>query len=255
MHKEITAGAPPLPANARDWAIFLDLDGTLAPLARRPADVVLDGKVIDLLARLQACFMQAVAVVSGRGIEDLDRLLVPLKLPLAGQHGAERRDAGGHLHHADPGAAEALAEARAVLEPFAAYRPGLVLEDKGLSLSLHFRGAPEFGDEARQLLKTVEPSLGQRFIVEEGKQVLEVRSSTCNKGSAIRDFLGEVPFGARTPIFAGDDLTDEDGFRAVNDAGGISIKIGNGTTHARYRLPDPAGMLDWLGHTLSAVDR
>lgn len=249
MPNPVLIHAPPALDPGGQWALFLDLDGTLAPLARRPSDVVLGSEVIDLIGRLREAFEHALAVISGRDISDLDRLLAPLRLPLAGQHGAERRDARGRLHHADPGAAEALAEARTVLARFAADNPGIELQDKGLSLSLHFRRAPQHAQRARGLLKQLEPSLGQRFLIEEGKQVLEVRSRGCNKGSAITDFLGEAPFSARLPVFAGDDLTDEDGFRAVNAAGGVSIKIGDGPTHARYRLPDPAGMLAWLQRT------
>lgn len=244
---------PPPPDHADRWALFLDLDGTLAPLALRPTDVILGPDVIARLERLREAFNLAVAVISGRSIRDLDGLLAPLRLPLAGQHGAERRDADGRLHHADPEAVDALSVARATLERFANDNPGIEFQDKGLTLSLHYRRAPERADAARQVLRALGPSLGQRFAIEEGKQVLEVRSRGCDKGSAIVDFLDESPFTGRRPIFAGDDLTDEDGFRAVNAAGGVSIKIGDGHTHARYRLPDPQAMQHWLDASLERL--
>jgi len=245
---------PPLPHPPRRWALFLDVDGTLTPLAPRPGDVVLGAAVIERLSSLHTAFEDALAVISGRSIPDLDQLLAPLRLPVAGQHGAERRDAEGGVHHADPDAVEALSEAREALARFAADNPGIELQDKRLTLSLHYRRAPHCAQAARRLLRRLEPSLGRRFVVEEGKQVLEVRSRGCNKGSAIRAFLQEAPFGGRRPVFAGDDLTDEDGFRAVNAAGGISIKIGAGPTHARYRLAQPDDMLAWLDTCLQQLD-
>lgn len=253
--KDATTLSPPQPDRAEGWALFLDLDGTLAPLALKPADVVLGPEVIERVEQLRKAFNFALAVVSGRSIRDLDGLLAPLRLPLAGQHGAERRDAEGRLHHADPQAVEALSQARAALQRFASDNPGIEFQDKGLTLSLHYRRAPQHAEAARQLLRMLGPSLGRRFVVEEGKKVLEVRSRGCDKGSAITDFLREPPFAGRRPIFAGDDLTDEDGFRAVNAAGGISIKVGDGHSHARYRLSDPHAVLCWLDACLKQIGK
>ena len=199
MEKPAPCASPPLPHPPRRWALFLDVDGTLTPLAPRPDDVVLGAAVIGRLSSLRTAFEEALAVISGRAIPDLDHLLAPLRLPVAGQHGAERRDAGGGVHHADPDAVEALSEARETLARFAADNPGIELQDKRLTLSLHYRRAPHCAQAARRLLRRLEPTLGRRFVVEEGKQVLEVRSRGCNKGSAIRAFLQEAPFGGADP--------------------------------------------------------
>lgn len=230
-----------LPAFAADWAIFLDVDGTLLEHAARPGDVRAEAPVFRLLEALQRATGGALALISGRGIADLDRLFAPLRLPLAGQHGIERRDAAGRLHrHAFP--ADPLRRAAARIGAFAARHEGLLFEDKGHNLALHFRLAPQLAGAAQSALREAAAQLGGEFEVQDGKMVVELKPSGRDKGMAIEEFMREPPFAGRTPVFIGDDLTDEFGFGVVNRLGGHSVKVGPGASAARHRVVDAAAV-------------
>ncbi|HKI64832.1 MAG TPA: trehalose-phosphatase [Burkholderiales bacterium] len=238
------SGAP-LPPPAADWAFFLDIDGTLLEHADTPDAVRVDGAMRSLLSDLRAGAGGALALISGRAAADVDRLFAPLVLPVAGQHGAERRDGAGRMHrHEFPEAPVRRAAKR--LGAFAAARPGLLLEDKGRSLALHYRLAPQLAHEARALVDEVVAGLGEGFELQRGKMVLEIRPGGRDKGSAIGEFMAEPPFRGRTPVFIGDDLTDEFGFGVVNGMGGISVKVGEGPSQARWRIADAAAVRAWL---------
>lgn len=237
------ASLPPL---AADWAFFLDVDGTLLEHADTPDAVRVDGAMRNLLSDLQAGARGALALISGRSVADLDRLFAPLALAAAGQHGAERRDGAGRVHRHDfPEAPVRRAAAR--LAAFAGAHPGLLLEDKGRSLALHYRLAPQLEDEARALVDEVLSELGEGFELQRGKMVLELRPGGRDKGSSIAEFMAEAPFRGRVPVFVGDDLTDEFGFGVVNGMGGVSVKVGEGTSQARWRIADAAAVRAWLG--------
>ncbi|HET6724860.1 MAG TPA: trehalose-phosphatase [Gammaproteobacteria bacterium] len=234
-----------LPAFTPGWAFFLDIDGTLARLAHAPDAVVIETAVIDALRRLGRATDGAVALITGRAIADVDQLFAPLTLPAAGQHGIERRGADGHVV-SHPEAARKLDAARHALAVFADATDGVVFEDKGETLALHYRGAPAAREHARRLVEEQLERLGEDFSLQHGKMVLEIRPSGRDKGMAIDDFMQEPPFNARTPIFIGDDRTDEDGFKAVNRLGGHAVKVGPGKTVAPWRLADATAVLDWL---------
>lgn len=225
-------------------ALFLDLDGTVAEFQTDPAEVRLDPPLLKAILILQRKLGGALAVISGRRIGDLDRLLLPLKLPLAGQHGRERRDAAGHCHRlpADPD----IEAVRPRIAAFAAEHEGVVLEDKRSSLALHYRRAPRHAAAVRAFADRLVADVAPTLRVLEGKMVVELIGSQADKGTAIAAFMAEPPFRGRRPVFLGDDVTDEDGFRAVNAAGGLSIKIGEGPTAAQHRLPDVAAAAAWL---------
>lgn len=235
----------PLPRGRETWALFLDLDGTLSPLMARPADVVLEKRLLELLRALHQRLGGALAVVSGRSIDDLSRLLAPLELPLAGQHGAERCDtvSGYSLNEPDHATLE---QARHELNRFLEAHPDLELENKGASLALHYRNAPSKQAAIEERLQVLHDALGEALTIHGGKFVFELRTTACNKGKAIQEFMQEAPFASRTPVFLGDDLTDEDGFDVVNACGGHSIKVGEGETRAAYRLPDVQSVEKWL---------
>ena len=244
-------GHPPF---ARDWCLFLDIDGTLLEHRDRPEDVVVDEALRRLIGRLAGALDGAVALISGRAIEDVERLFAPLSVPVAGLHGVEHRDSEGRVHrHAMD--EKALGSARAHLEHVAAQNPGLFLEDKGLSLALHYRTAPESAPVAEEAIRAVARDLGIRFEIQQGKMVWEVKPSGYDKGTAIEEYLDEPPFIGRTPVFLGDDLTDEVGFALVNRLDGHSIKVGAGRTRAHWRLPDALavrGLLAALARFLEA---
>lgn len=234
-----------LPRWRDDWALFLDVDGTLLEIAAAPAAVRVPQRVIDVLASLDERLSGAFALVSGRLIVDVDRLFAPLRLAVAGAHGAERRAASGRLQRRDDSLA--LAPAKRLLTEWSALHPGTLLEDKGSALALHYRQAPAHEAAARHIVADALLAAGPEFHSQEGKKVLEIRADGVGKGQAIAAFMGEQPFVGRLPVFVGDDLTDEAGFETVNRLGGHSIAVGVArATHATWHLADEASVLDWL---------
>jgi trehalose 6-phosphate phosphatase len=237
--------APPQPR--REWAYFFDLDGTLIDFAATPASVRVSEDVRLLLARLSRATGGAVALMSGRPIADIDRLFPKAGLPAAGLHGLERRSAAGRLtRHTVPTAR--IERVRRRLIASLNGTGGLLLEDKGLSVALHYRRAPQLAAYAHRLARTALRTLGgtRRFRIQRGKYVVEVRPSGKDKGVAVREFMNEAPFQGRTPVFVGDDATDEFGFRMVNQLGGVTIKVGRGRTAAHWRLRDVRAVRKWL---------
>lgn len=228
------------------WALFLDVDGTLLEIESHPDAVRVAPELKHLLARAGRALDGALALVSGRTIAGLDALFAPLRLPAAGLHGLERRDATGRVHYPDRYAGR-IAAARAGLLEFVQSAPGLLLEDKGAALALHFRNAPELEDACRHHVEAARAAAGDDFHVQQGKRVFELKPSGRDKGTAVAAFMTEPPFHGRRPVFVGDDVTDEDGFRAVNALGGISIRVGEaGATAAHHAAAGVAGILDWL---------
>lgn len=237
------AGAPELPERP---ALFLDFDGTLVAHENHPAAVAIDAELRRLMEGLRASTGGALALISGRSIADIDALFAPARFAVAGQHGAERRSADGSMHRHAP-AAQRLRGPLEELRRFVARHPGLLLEEKGTSVALHYRNAPGLeeaaGNEARRALAAI----GDEYELQGGKFVLELRPSGRDKGTAIAGFLGEPPFAGRAPVFVGDDLTDELGFELVNLRGGTTVKVGAGPTRAQWRLADASAVRRWLG--------
>lgn len=242
-------GLPRVPANP---SFFLDVDGTLLAIAETPHDVRPDSGVIELLERLHRAAGGAVALISGRPIADLDRLFAPARIPAAGQHGMERRDASGQLHRHTFGAGH-LDEVQRKVREIAARRPGVLIEDKGITLAVHYRQVPECGARLESELRPVVEEAGEGFCLQPGKMVFEIKPAGKDKGTAIAEFMREAPFCGRTPVFLGDDVTDEDGFSAVNAMGGQSIKVGDGPSVARWRLADVDAVRAWIEAYLRAA--
>jgi len=235
-----------MPPFAADWAFFLDIDGTLLEFAARPHEVRVDRSLLELLAQLQAAAGGALALVSGRSVEDIDALFVPLALAAAGQHGTELRGADGTIRrHAPP--LQELGRAAAQIVRLTAAHAGLVFENKGMALALHYRLAPALRELAEREMRAIAAALGDGFELQSGKFVVEIKPSGNNKGSAIAELVAEAPFAGRRPVFIGDDLTDEPGFEVVNRIGGHTIKVGPGITRARWHLFDAAAVRRWLG--------
>lgn len=240
-----TALLPEPPPPGKEWAVFFDVDGCLLEIAERPDEVVVAPGLVDALARLREQLNGAVALVSGRSLGNLDGLFAPLHLPAAGQHGLERRDATGRLLPLAILPAH-FAEVEARLALFAERHPGTLLERKSRGLALHFRGAPHCAEEAQRLGIALAERTDPPLVAVPGKAVIELRAPGSNKGTAIEAFLKEPPFQGRTPAFFGDDVTDEDGFAAVNRLGGHSILVGHRPTQARWALPDVAAVHRWI---------
>jgi trehalose 6-phosphate phosphatase len=241
---------PPTPAVPKQSAWFLDLDGTLLELAERPAAVEPTPRFQALLRRLAALEHGAVAFVSGRSMAELDRLLRPYRFAVAAVHGVLRRTRGGSLVANDVDTA-ALAEVRESLETFRARHEGLLLEDKEVGLALHYRQRPDLAPAVARFAAELAIALPPAFELLNGREVVEIKSAGTDKGSAIRAFMTEAPFAGRTPIFVGDDVTDEAGFHAVNALGGVSIKVSDGESAAGWRLRDVEAVLSWLETALA----
>lgn len=234
---------PPPPASSAAW--FLDVDGTLLELAPSPDEVVVGEALRCLLRGLNVATDGALAIVSGRSIDSLDRLFRPLSLAAAGQHGAELRGPRGQMQRRPvPGAA--FLAARQAIMAWSGQRPGLLLEDKGQSLAVHFRLAPAWRQPLLDMLEAVVAASDGELLLQAGKMVFEVLPAGRNKGAAIGDFMLEPPFAGRLPVFVGDDATDESGFAEVNRLGGLAVKVGPGPTCAPWRLPDVPTVREWL---------
>jgi trehalose 6-phosphate phosphatase len=243
-----------MPPYAANWAFFLDIDGTLLDIEGHPDHVRIGRAELDLVDGLYRATHGALALVSGRPLAGIDVLFHPLKLPIAGQHGAERRDARGKRHrHRFP--VEALHRAAAPVRKFAARNEGLVFEDKGASVALHYRLAPQLEAAAKAVVEDAARSAGGAIEVQVGKMVFELKPAGVDKGAAIERFMHDEPFVGRIPVFLGDDVTDEYGFRVVNRLKGHSIKVGSGATDARWRLANPAAAKAWLGAWIDQFGR
>lgn len=242
-----------LPEPDANWALFLDFDGTLAEIAPTPDSVAVNGKLPALLERLQRTLRGAVVIVSGRPLDQIDRYLAPARLKAAGLHGWQVRTAGD-AEPTLPDPPEGLDKIRAVLRAFADSEDGIRLEDKGISLALHYRAAPDRGPDCRTAAERAAASADD-YEVLDGKMVVEVKPAACDKGKAIETFLAAPEFAGRTPIFAGDDRTDEHGFETVNRLGGISIRVGGARpTAAQHRIETVDAFRKWLDTVADGLD-
>jgi trehalose 6-phosphate phosphatase len=231
----------------REYAYFLDIDGTLIDFAEAPGRVTLDRALPGLVESLYQTSGGAVALITGRSIADVDRLFPARRLPAAGQHGLERRSADGRVTRG-AGDSRTLDGARPILTDLVRRHPRLLFEDKGQSLALHYRRAPRLAGLAHRVMRSILRTLDDRYCVHGGKRVVELAPAGRDKGAAIGAFMREAPFRGRTPLFIGDDVTDEYGFAMVNRLGGYAIKVGPGRTSARWRLANVWAVLAWLDH-------
>jgi trehalose 6-phosphate phosphatase len=230
-------------------ALFLDVDGTLLELAPSPELVQVPEGLTPLITRLSAQREGALALISGRPLAQLDRLFQPWRGAAAGLHGLERRRADGILDCAiDGDSAAALDRLRPKLAALAADGTGVALEDKGGTLALHYRAAPQREPEIRGVVEVLYREIASVLRLITGKMVIEFQPRSADKGRAIAAFLGEPPFVGRRPVFVGDDTTDEDGFAETRRRGGVAVRVGpfDAVTAANYRLPTVEAVLAWL---------
>jgi trehalose 6-phosphate phosphatase len=233
----------PAPLALDGAALFLDLDGTLAPIAERPQDVVPDPRRTSLLERLSRAMSGRLAVISGRSLQDIDRILEGCVLPVAAVHGLVRRCSDGRIDHAAPH--PGLVQAAAAFRAMARADSRLLVEDKGVSVALHYRQAPETAGLAHAAAARLATDTG--LWRQDGSMVVELRTPGSSKGDSVRAFLAEGPFIGASPVFVGDDLTDEDGFAAADGLGGFGVLIGpERPTKAGFRLRNVDQALDWL---------
>ncbi|HZP12778.1 MAG TPA: trehalose-phosphatase [Nevskiaceae bacterium] len=241
--RSVEAEPPYLPESA---ALYLDFDGTLVDFAPAPDLVQVRGELPALLSGLHARQHGAVAVISGRRLSEVDRLCSPVVLAGAGVHGAELRPNahGPTQFHTDP----RVHEISQMLRIRFTADPRILIEDKGAAVALHFRLAPERGDECIDAMHALAEPRALQVLV--GNKVVEARVLGFDKGHAIRMLAAQPPFAGRIPVFIGDDRTDEDGFVAAQALGGHGIKVGPGETAARFRCPDIESVHIWLRRSL-----
>ena len=237
--------------------MFLDVDGTLLDFATRPDGVSLPAGALDTIGRLSDRLQGALALVSGRPLVQLDALFAPLQLPAAGLHGQQlRRTIRGADTHTDPahaGLATTTHDAdRALLRlkhealALAARHPGILVEDKGSTLALHWRTAPDAADALRTLAQSHLTSLPD-YRLQPGDHVVELVPADIDKGRAVQALMAAPAFQGRTPVFVGDDFTDEFGFDAAHALGGWSVLVGDRSgSGAHHHLADPAAVHAWL---------
>jgi trehalose 6-phosphate phosphatase len=246
-----TSGRLPVPPPLRrDHALFLDFDGTLVDIAAAPDLVRVAPELSHLLGAIADFLGGSLALVSGRPLDDLVRLVAPFSGAMAGQHGSERRHSDGSVLRSS--VPPALARAATMLADFAQQHPGVMLENKGGTLALHYRQAPLLAAPCGELVRRVVDASGGVLKAIDGKMVVELMPGTAGKGQAIAVFLAEPPFQGRKPVFVGDDSGDEDGFVVINRLGGISVRVGAGPSAARHRLADVAEVLAWLARSVSS---
>jgi trehalose 6-phosphate phosphatase len=232
-----------------DDALFLDFDGTIAAFAQHPDGVTLDAGVPGLLAGLRAQLGGAVAQVTGRSHAALDAIAGLPRYAGAGLHGLELRfDSGTTTSLANPAGASDIA--RRLRERFAA-DPRVVVEDKGAAAALHWRQAPERAAECIEAMKQAVTTPG--FEILHGHMLVEARPSGTHKGAALSALSKQGSFTGRRPVFVGDDVTDEDAFRAAAALGGYGVKVGAGATAAHYRVAGVPEVHDWLAASLAAL--
>jgi len=238
----------PEPLDLGASALFLDLDGTLAGFAPRPGDVGPEAARSSLLRTLGERLEGRLAVISGRTIAEVDRILDGAVVAVAGVHGLERRWPDGRIERPEPD--PGLARAR---EAFAALHgrfPGVLVEDKALSLAVHFRGQPEAAEPVLKTAQTIAAQTG--LVIQNGELVVELRGLGARKGDALNAFMHIAPFAGARPLFVGDDLTDEDGFSAAFALGGEGVLVGvERRTAARRRLDNVAAVIEWLGQAIT----
>jgi trehalose 6-phosphate phosphatase len=243
---------PPSPDSAdHHWAWFLDVDGTLLEIESEPQRVTADPRLLALLRRLNEQYEGALALISGRSLEQIDDIFGKFGVAAAGSHGLEQRFPDGSVTLR---AAALPRECVERVETFAAGHEGLLVEHKPFSVSVHYRNRPELEDEVLEAMEGIHRDTPDGFHLQRGKMVVEFLPDAADKGSAIRAFMEKEPFRGRRPVFAGDDATDEHGFAVVNELGGLSIRIGDAAgSAARWQLENVSDLRTWLQSALNLL--
>ncbi|MBB2971924.1 trehalose-phosphatase [Mesorhizobium sp. RMAD-H1] len=248
---EVPAYPRGLPDGSRSslagWAIFLDIDGTLLDIAETPEAVRIPEGLTPDLVRLSRKLDGALALVTGRSIAFVDEIFRGARFPVAGLHGAERRDAMGRISHVE--LTPDFLRAKDELKERALAWPDILVEDKHAAIAVHYRQAPQHERDMQELMREIAAIAGPKWTLQQGKMVTELRPAAHDKGHALAAFMADPPFSARRPLAFGDDVTDEAMFRAANAADGLSVRIGgpsDGTSAAGLFMESPATLRSWL---------
>jgi trehalose 6-phosphate phosphatase len=241
-----TSRIPPLPEDLQKVAILLDVDGTLLDFAATPREVFVPHSLRESLARLMKLTRGAVAFVSGRPVPELDLIFSPLQLPAIGGHGAEIRLVPGErpksprLPPLDPDVKRRFATV-------AEAGPGIVLEDKGYSLALHYRLAPDKERLVHEAAAGICAGLKDAPLeLLPGKLVVEIKQRGTTKATAVRELMTYPPFSGRRPIFLGDDVTDLGVFAIMPDFDGVGVSVGRTVAGVDFCFEQPADVRRWI---------
>lgn len=229
--------------DTRGVALFLDLDGTIAEITALPGDVGPVAPRNRLLADVDRALSGRMAILTGRTLDEADRILGGAITTVAAVHGLVRRTPDGAVVVTEPSAG--LPRARAALQELARAHQGLLVEEKGSSIALHYRQAPETEALVREAAGRI--ARDNELIVQGGSMVSELRTPGPDKGDSLRVLLADSKFSGFMPIMVGDDLTDEHAFEAADSSGGYGVLVGPPRqTHARYGLGSVDEVLEWL---------
>jgi trehalose 6-phosphate phosphatase len=241
------------PAPSADWALLLDLDGTLIDIARSPMQVRVEPGLVPLLQRLGGLLNGAVGVVTGRQIEQVEVLLAPFFPPTAGVHGTQLRlSLANPIETLAPDVPEyLLRELRALF----ALMPGVTVEAKGAVVAIHYRLAPNERDRIEALLKTVVSASNCALVLSHGRMVFELVPRGFSKNSGVRALCALPAFEGRKPIMIGDDVSDEDGFTAAIQLGGMGLKVaGEHFPASDSQFSGPQDVRDWLAYVVDELE-
>lgn len=232
-----------MPSVGPNTALLLDIDGTLLDLARSPEKVEVPHALVSALERLERDLSGALAFVSGRALDNIDRLFAPFKPAAIGVHGGEIRGVDGSVTRAAP----LSAAVREVFARLSHSAPGLLLEDKGIGLALHYRLAPETKPAlVRAMTENAALFEDEAINIQYGKAVIDARPSGVDKGTAVTRLMRQKPFVGRTILFGGDDTTDLDVFRVLPQLGGRGFSVGRRFEGAEYVFSSPRQVRQWL---------
>lgn len=236
--------SPPPAVDASRHSLFIDFDGTLVPLVDHPDLVRADAELLELLTRLGLRFTGRLALVSGRSLEQLDRMIGPIArdIAVAGSHGAEvRRD--GHL--VEPPRPDGLDAAIADVRAYGAGHPEMIIEEKSHGVAMHYRVAPILEEPVRRRAVAIAERHGLEL--QPGKMMVEIRGPGWNKGEAVAALMAASPMAGSLPIVIGDDLTDEPALKLAGEMGGFGVLVGGRReTAALHGLGDVGAVRRWL---------
>jgi len=251
MLDDVVIATTSLASDLRACAILLDIDGTILDIAPAPQEVWVPPTLRQTLADLQDLTGGALALVSGRKLNDIDMIFAPLEVAAIGGHGAELRAAPGAEPRLRAGALSPELKRR--LASLTELGPGILVEDKGYALALHYRLAPALGEMLGEAVIAICAEMMPQgsLTVLPGKFVFEVKPAEVNKAVAVRELMDHPPFVDRHPIFIGDDTTDEPVFGVIPQFGGLGFSVGRVVAGTDGHFDTPHEVRAWLARIVA----